>query len=80
MVKVIAVALVLAFSQLSVADDLTDEKKGVIDEMLEITGALKIAELMGNAVAGQTLGVLACLLYTSPSPRDKRQSRMPSSA
>ena len=24
--------------------------------------------------------VLVCLLYTSPSPRDKRQSRMPSSA
>ena len=24
--------------------------------------------------------VLNCLLYTSPSPRDKRQSRMPSSA
>ena len=24
--------------------------------------------------------VRACLLYTSPSPRDKRQSRMPSSA
>ena len=23
---------------------------------------------------------LFCLLYTSPSPRDKRQSRMPSSA
>ena len=23
---------------------------------------------------------LSCLLYTSPSPRDKRQSRMPSSA
>ena len=25
-------------------------------------------------------GVNNCLLYTSPSPRDKRQSRMPSSA
>ena len=25
-------------------------------------------------------GVMSCLLYTSPSPRDKRQSRMPSSA
>ena len=25
-------------------------------------------------------GVQVCLLYTSPSPRDKRQSRMPSSA
>ena len=24
--------------------------------------------------------VMTCLLYTSPSPRDKRQSRMPSSA
>ena len=24
--------------------------------------------------------LLSCLLYTSPSPRDKRQSRMPSSA
>ena len=32
---------------------------------------------------GHMVGVLrgcACLLYTSPSPRDKRQSRMPSSA
>ena len=25
-------------------------------------------------------GLSLCLLYTSPSPRDKRQSRMPSSA
>ena len=25
-------------------------------------------------------GAKVCLLYTSPSPRDKRQSRMPSSA
>ena len=25
-------------------------------------------------------GFVLCLLYTSPSPRDKRQSRMPSSA
>ena len=30
-----------------------------------------------SAVAGNQL---PCLLYTSPSPRDKRQSRMPSSA
>ena len=31
---------------------------------------------------GESTAVLAgnCLLYTSPSPRDKRQSRMPSSA
>ena len=30
---------------------------------------------------GEVISLLgACLLYTSPSPRDKRQSRMPSSA
>ena len=31
-------------------------------------------------VEGQTAKYYNCLLYTSPSPRDKRQSRMPSSA
>ena len=30
--------------------------------------------------AGEYVKRFACLLYTSPSPRDKRQSRMPSSA
>ena len=28
----------------------------------------------------QDIKLNSCLLYTSPSPRDKRQSRMPSSA
>ena len=43
------------------------------------------AEIMGlkqaikNAADAQAL-MGTCLLYTSPSPRDKRQSRMPSSA
>ena len=27
-----------------------------------------------------SMGMLACLLYTSPSPRDPKTSRMPSSA
>ena len=31
-------------------------------------------------LTGAGRGFCACLLYTSPSPRDKRQSRMPSSA
>ena len=30
--------------------------------------------------SGKTAFGEGCLLYTSPSPRDKRQSRMPSSA
>ena len=32
------------------------------------------------AFAADYIRIYACLLYTSPSPRDKRQSRMPSSA
>ena len=31
-------------------------------------------------LAGELMNRGGCLLYTSPSPRDKRQSRMPSSA
>ena len=33
-----------------------------------------------SATAGGPVQKNPCLLYTSPSPRDKRQSRMPSSA
>ena len=33
-----------------------------------------------NRTLGYTRKLRSCLLYTSPSPRDKRQSRMPSSA
>ena len=33
-----------------------------------------------NTVANFVKLAKDCLLYTSPSPRDKRQSRMPSSA
>ena len=39
-------------------------------------------ELFSKALSqtGQIDILVSCLLYTSPSPRDKRQSRMPSSA
>ena len=34
----------------------------------------------GGVVAGQVVGVRRCLLYTSPSPRDRTRARMPSFA
>ena len=34
----------------------------------------------GETLIDTAMTLNACLLYTSPSPRDKRQSRMPSSA
>ena len=35
---------------------------------------------INTLIGGAVLLAAICLLYTSPSPRDKRQSRMPSSA
>ena len=45
-------------------------------EVVEAGGAAGDQAVEGDVAANQ----LTCLLYTSPSPRDKRQSRMPSSA
>ena len=42
------------------------------------TAALGAAGVAGSI--GLTKTIETCLLYTSPSPRDKRQARMPSSA
>ena len=45
------------------------------------TGVLKAHLLINHfIILYNVFGEAACLLYTSPSPRDKRQSRMPSSA
>ena len=46
-----------------------------LDSTMTVHGALKLLNLSTSAGSAHT-----CLLYTSPSPRDKRQSRMPSSA
>ena len=49
-----------------------DERELVLLGILERQA--KHVEALEDALVG------VCLLYTSPSPRDKRQSRMPSSA
>ena len=42
--------------------------------------ANNVDEIMGKVSPQYKKVTETCLLYTSPSPRDKRQSRMPSSA
>ena len=58
-----------------------EELKLLADELRKETISA-VSETGGHLGAG--LGVIelsvACLLYTSPSPRDQRGSRMPSSA
>ena len=45
-------------------------------DVLILSGDIMVAEDLHN----HSEESVSCLLYTSPSPRDKRQSRMPSSA
>ena len=47
---------------------------GVTGEQLVKTNPLVTPKRFADTV------ILACLLYTSPSPRDRQKSRMPSSA
>ena len=64
---------------------ISDELKGfsiyeqrVIDQkMIHLDGSPNKSKLGANAILGVSM---ACLLYTSPSPRDISGSRMPSSA
>ena len=51
-----------------------------IAEKLAADGYRVLGTATTEAGAEGITANIACLLYTSPSPRDKRQSRMPSSA
>ena len=51
------------------------------NEMAEAVEILqRMNEKLDRLLEQQQEHLESCLLYTSPSPRDKRQSRMPSSA
>ena len=45
-----------------------------------LIGLGRMGEGMSRRMMKQGIEVYGCLLYTSPSPRDQRGSRMPSSA
>ena len=44
------------------------------------TGSYIFNGLVSGSIKGGVPGNKICLLYTSPSPRDRQKSRMPSSA
>ena len=54
-----------------------------ITSAMKMVAAAKLRRAQDSAEKGRPYAdrmQQICLLYTSPSPRDKRQSRMPSSA
>ena len=57
-------------------------KRGLIDEPISV--GVRSMDGILTVGKGQRVGIFAtvkiCLLYTSPSPRDRTRSRMPSSA
>ena len=75
--------LVDSATQMMVADEFYDGKPWIYLTEQELKKGL---ELFAGVDAQQTINVdlcrqiFRCLLYTSPSPRDRQKSRMPSSA
>ena len=56
-------------------------EKRFTNRVVVVTGATKgIGLACAERLKNEGAIVCACLLYTSPSPRDMRRSRMPSSA
>ena len=80
-----AAALARAEAERAAASELNAAARALSDFEQELTQArqnftLRVA-VCDTLQLDLCRGVLTrCLLYTSPSPRDKRQSRMPSSA
>ena len=66
--------LKIALAQLN---PLVGDVSGNVDKLLKIRSELKNDV---DLLVAPELYISGCLLYTSPSPRDNRVSRMPSSA
>ena len=62
-----------------VAPNLMCKPATVMFNKVTIKGAKQAVQMFGPAQRAVAMAV-ACLLYTSPSPRDRQKSRMPSSA
>ena len=59
---------------------LAAEEEYMLAKNWKTTGNIKAAEKLVTSHLRLVAKIAICLLYTSPSPRDSRKSRMPSSA
>ena len=66
--------------QLDTATTFIGTVSNVNDNCPDPVSVTYVDDLSGLDQCSNTGSFTSCLLYTSPSPRDKRQSRMPSSA
>ena len=75
---VLAVLVMMGFSSMAFGDEIDNRfrqaRKYLNDNKMTITTTVD------QAFTQDAILVVGCLLYTSPSPRDRTRSRMPSSA
>ena len=77
----IAVTIGHTTSETTVADNLTVTGNMSIGGNFDVSGTLDFSDsALTNVGDIQLDSITGCLLYTSPSPRDRTRSRMPSSA
>ena len=73
-----SLGIVIGITSVIILVAITDGAKNIIEQQLVSLGAKTIVlKPIGRTASGVYRG---CLLYTSPSPRDRTRSRMPSSA
>ena len=80
-VVLVFISILVVFSMVSSSESETQVRKNSI-MMLDLNGALaeRSQDNPFDALMGDNYKTYGCLLYTSPSPRDRQKSRMPSSA
>ena len=75
MKKIIIFSLLLIFPQIKARVKFEAKLRVLPTQRFKL-----LAKLAPYKTDEKNIVIQVCLLYTSPSPRDKRQSRMPSSA
>ena len=60
--------------------ELARQRRGIELIASENFTSLQVMQAMGGVMTNKYAEGYPCLLYTSPSPRDRTRSRMPSSA
>ena len=66
---------------IKVALDAADTASGVTEEFNNVREQFEVVNIQAKRIYQSVLIIfVSCLLYTSPSPRDVEESRMPSSA
>ena len=77
-ISVMAIALLLSACQMANLKTSSDHRQSLMTAL--DTQKDGYAGLIAETGESFTIQSTSCLLYTSPSPRDQRGSRMPSSA